>query len=852
MSGLCLLLFTGTPVQAMVQAESDTLSLWVNGLCGMCKATIEKAAYKTPGVEEASWDAETRTLSLEVNPKRFKEDRLHYRIASSGYDTRSMLAPDPVYDALPMCCKYRDFKNHEEAQAAESHEGEQPHAEEGLVRGQVYELDASGELKALPGANVYWLGAEGGSTSDSEGTFEIPLEAGQHMLVVSFVGMGSDTLHVHDPSQLEVVFSGATALEGVSITHEIKPTSLQFNSAYNIRNISEKELTKAACCNLSESFETNPSVDASFTDAVTGTRQIEMLGLAGPYVQITRENMPEIRGLLSLYGLNYIPGTWIHGMQLNMGAGSVVNGYESMTGQINVELRKPWDSDRLFLNAYANSDGAFEGNLQTAYALGEHWKGSLQLHGNFRPFALDQNEDGFRDLPGGETLVALKRFQYKGEHGFNSQIGIRGIYADHLGGQMDFDPDQDREDQPSWGTGTRSKGIEVWAKAGKIFENRPYSSLGFQVSGLFHDQESFFGLTRYDARQQSYYANLIYQGILGNTNHQYRTGLSFQGDHFDEAVNAQAFERREYVPGVFLEYTFNFMDRFTAVMGIRGDYHNRYGAFVSPRMHLRYEPVDRLVFRASAGRGLRTSSVFAENIGMFASSRQLFLEGNHPDGAYGLGPEIAWSLGFNVAKGLEIGNRELVLSADFYHTRFMEQVLVDYDQAPSEVHIYMLDGDSRSNSFQAQAEWEVLDRFDLRLAYRLNDVYSQYEDQWLARPLTARHRAFVNLAYATSSEWNFDLTWNWQGSKRIPSTQANPEPYQLDAWSPSFSLVNLQVGKNFDRLELYGGIENLLGFHQEDPILAAGDPFGPYFDASLIWGPIMGQKYYLGLRYRIR
>lgn len=850
-----------TTVSGNRPEHTDTLSIWVNGLCGMCEKRIEEAAMDTRGVQEASWDSESRMLRVTIHPDRFKENRLHYRIASAGHDTRQLLAPDPVYNTLPQCCRYRDYLTHDQALGhdhrhvdgdAHGHEPPAKGDEEALVNGFVFETDERGKKIPLAGANVYWMGTAEGTITDPEGMFTIGLNENAHMLIVSYVGYGSDTLHLHRPAEVEVGFSSALMLEEVEVTHRIKPTTVAFNSAYNVQHIHEKELTKAACCNLSESFETNPSVDVSFTDAVTGTRKIEMLGLAGPYVQITRENMPDIRGLSSLYGLTYTPGPWIEGMQLNTGTGSVVNGFEGITGQINVELRKPEDSDRLYLNLYGDNAGRVEANLNTAYSLSEKWHGGLLLHGNMRPFRIDHNMDGFMDHPSGNQFIALKRFKYTGDNGLESQLGVKVTYLDQLGGQVDFDPEIDRVSQSFWGAGMNTRRMEAWAKAGKVFEDRPYSSIGFQVSGVLHDQDAYFGRTDYLALQRSLYSNLIYQSILGNTNHQYRTGISFQGDIFSEELSFGTFDRREWVPGAFLEYTFNHLDVFSAVAGIRGDLHSDYGPFLTPRLHLRYEPVEKTVFRASAGRGQKTASIFAENIGLFASSRSFFIEGTGQEKPYGLDPEVAWSFGLNFARGFLLGAGEAVLNLDYYHTRFLNQIVVDLDRDPREVHFYNLDGKSYSNSFQFQLDLEPVARFDIRVAYRFNDVKTTYGNALLDKPLTPMHRAFINMAYATESQWSFDATWSWQDSKRIPGTVTNPEPFRTGSSSPPFSLVNLQVGKRLgERLELYAGSENLLDFRQEDPIISAEDPFGPYFDSSLIWGPVFGRKIYAGMRFRI-
>ena len=650
----CILPFT--KLEGNSSIKSDTLEIWVNGLCGMCKTRIEEAAMGTRGVEDAAWNADNKLLTIRIRPDRLKTDRLLYRVASAGHDTEEYRAPDPVYDALPGCCKYRDFDSHDDAKLASA------------------------------------------GISDKEGELDMNLEE-------------------------------------VSVVHRRRSSTASFSSTYKVINIHEKELTKAACCNLSESFETNPSVDAGFTDAVTGTRKIEMLGLAGPYVQITRENIPDVRGLSALSGLSHSPGTWIESMQLNMGAGSVVNGFESISGQINMELRKPGAGDRLFLNTYANSEGKMELNAVGSYNAGERLKGSLLFHGSSMPFYSDHNGDGFKDHPTGNTLVFMKRLRYANESGFESQLGIRALGSDMLGGQPGFERTMPPDQQEFWGSHMRTGRLELWGKAGKVFQDRPYSSVGLQFSGVLHGLDTQFGMRNYEGRQQSLYTNLIYQSILGSTDHQYRAGLSLQADNYKEVLLLNRYDRREWVPGTFLEYTYNHMDRFTLVAGLRADYHNNFGFFLTPRLHLRMEPIPRTVIRASAGRGQKTASVFAENMGVLASSREFVLAGSDEDTPYGLNPETAWTFGLNFQQGFYLGQRSGVFQADYYHTRFLSQVVVDLED-PGRVRFYNLEGISRSNSLQLMAEIEAMEGFDIRLAYRMNDPRITYGDRLLLRPLT--------------------------------------------------------------------------------------------------------------------
>ncbi|HAN17259.1 MAG: hypothetical protein A2X13_00240 [Bacteroidetes bacterium GWC2_33_15] len=721
------------------------------------------------------------------------------------------------------------------------------------LKGKVYEQTEDGTKHPLFSANVYWSGTTVGTTTDENGDFSIYRLKQTNLLVVSFIGFQNDTIETFGKSNIDITLKSSVKLDEVTVVHRRKTTEISLLEPLKVEVLGEKELQKAACCNLSESFETSPSVDVSFTDAVTGTKQIQMLGLAGPYVQITRENIPDIRGLSAISGLSYVPGTWIESIQLNKGAGSVANGFESITGQINVELRKPEKAERLYFNLYANQEGNIEGNLHLMQKVNDKWSTGLLLHTKNNSFKHDQNMDGFVDNPLSTYYIGLNRWKYQNPNGLEAQLGVKGTFIDNTGGQLKFDPETDALTTNSWGMQVNVNRYEGWAKIGKVFKDFPGRSVGLQLSWTTHEQNSYFGLNTYDASQNMAYANLLYQGIIGNTNHKFRTGASFQYDNYNEHFNDTVFKRNEMVPGAYFEYTYTHLDKFSLVAGLRADYHNIFGTFLTPRLHLRYAITEKTVLRASAGRGQRTASILSENSGLLASSRQLIIQGKNNDNPYGLEPEVAWNYGLNFTQKFTLDYRDGSISIDFYRTDFSKQVIIDLDQNPQEVNFYNLEGKSFANSFQAQFDYELIKRLDVRLAYRWYDVKTTYNGNLEDKPLVASHRAFINLAYETRKHWKFDYTINWQGRKRIPFTGSNPSEYQLNEFSPSFYLMNAQVSKTWnEKFEVYLGGENLLNYMQPNPILANENPFGEYFDSSLIWGPVMGRIIYLGLRYRIK
>lgn len=721
------------------------------------------------------------------------------------------------------------------------------------IKGKVNGINDEGEVVELPAANVFWLNTQIATVTDNEGNFSIQKVKGKKLLLVSFVGYQADTLEVSDNEFVNVNLEASIELNEVDIVVRKKGIETDYLSAIGVKKMGEKELAKAACCNLSESFETNPAVDVSFTDAVTGTKQIMMLGLAGPYTQITRENMPDVRGLSAIYGLTYIPGTWIEGIQLIKGTGSVANGYESIAGQINVELKRPESMEKLYLNAYSNEGGRIETNANARFKLGNNWSSALLLHASNNSVKHDKNNDGFLDKPLMEQYVALNRWELRNEKGLHIEMGAKGTYIDNIGGQTNFNLNTDEGTSNAWGMHLVMKRIEGWTKLGKVNLDKPYQSFGIQLFGAYHDQHSFFGLNNYNANQSSFYANMLFQSAIGNTNHKYRMGLSFQFDDYGEMLNGAIFDRVEKVPGIFFEYTYSFLDKFNLVAGFRADYHNLFGAFVTPRFHLRYAPVEKTIIRLSAGRGQRTANILSENNGLLASSRQFVILGDDYDKPYGLNPEVAWNYGINLTQHFTIDYREGLISIDFYRTDFENQIVIDLDQSPQQALFYNLEGKSYSNSFQIQLDYELIKRFELRLAYRWYDVKTSYQNGLLTKPLIAENRAFINLAYETRKYWKFDYTLNWQGSKRIPYTDSNPEEYRLAKQSPGFTTMNFQLTKSWQKLfEVYAGVENLLDYKMETPILASNSPFGQYFDSSLIWGPIFGRSFYIGIRYKIK
>jgi outer membrane receptor for ferrienterochelin and colicin len=732
---------------------------------------------------------------------------------------------------------------------------EQGHAESLMVlKGIVLQDNIKGKFEPLANASVYWMGTPMGVVTDSLGVFEIKTNSSTQKLIISYTGYKADTITVVHANDLKVIMASKGQLNEVTVFTRQLGSFIPYLNPIRTQVMTGTELLKAACCNLSESFETNPSVDVSYNDAVTGSKQIQLLGLSGNYTQLTVENLPGPRGLATPLGLNSIAGPWIESIQLTKGTGSVANGFESIAGQINVELKKPETAEKLLGNVYVNDLGKTDLNLNIATKLNSKWSSALLLHDNFLNNAVDMNKDGFKDVPTGNELSLVNRYKFDNSKGLLAQFGIKVLNDHKLGGETAFNETVDKFTQKHYGLSINTQRYEFFGKMGYVFPQQKYKSIGFQVSASDFQQASYFGLTNYNAQQQSFYTNLIYQSIINSTIHKFRTGLSFQYDKYNENYKQSNFARKEIVPGTFFEYTYTPSDKWSMVAGIRADNNNIYGAFITPRLNIRYEPITGTVFRFSAGKGQRTANIFAENNSLMVSQRRISITSQNYNGAYSLNQEVSWNKGISLDQKLTMFGNPASIAVDYFRNDFKNQVIVDIE-TPWQVNIYNLNDKSYSNSVQSELNMTPIKKLDVRFAYRYFDVKQTYGMQLRERPFIAKHRAFFSIDYATKNDWKLNYTVTYNGEKRIVNNFAYPTFAALPTSSPSYFLMNAQLSKSIGKqnpMDIYFGVENISDFFQQNTIVSANDPFSPNFDASLVWGPVTGRMFYMGWRIKIK
>jgi outer membrane cobalamin receptor len=683
----------------------------------------------------------------------------------------------------------------------------------------------------LPGANIILKNSGQGTTSDVDGKFDIEVLSFPQTISISFVGFETKEVKIVDNTFLDITLAVSISIKEVEITSKVKTTEFSLISPLQTQKISRDELQKAACCNLSESFETNATIDVTFSDAVSGAKQIQMLGLHGVYTQITQENLPLIRGISSSYGLTHTPGTWIESIQVIKGAGSVVNGFESFTGQINVNYQKAETADKLFWNTYLNSEGKIENNLQLAKKNGK-WKSNLFLSHQYHQQEVDNNNDSFLDSPYLNSINILNKWNASLKNK-NATIYVRAIVEEREGGQVESVANP-------FLVNIDNQLFELSGKLGFISPDDCNKSTGTQYSIKKHNQFAQYGNNKYDGVQESVFFNLIRQSDIFNSNHILKYGLSFFGDRYTESLNNYVLNRTDLISGVFSEYSYVPNDDFTLTAGFRSDYHNQFGVKYLPRLNLRYKINDDFIARLSAGKSFRISNPISENLSYLASSRTISLNEN-------LKPEEAWSYGVNVTRLFTLFDREASFNADAYRTDFSNQIVVDIE-TQSELSFENLNGESYSNSYQFDFSYSIIDRLDLKLAYKINRVYSTFDNVKKLVPLTPKDRSLINLAYSTNHlrKWLFDVTLNRIGESRLPDHQLIDKEF-----SDPFIQINSQLTKKYKKLDVYLGVENILDYKQDNPILSSDNPNSSNFDASIVWAPIMGRLVYAGFRFKI-
>lgn len=753
------------------------------------------------------------------------------------------------------------------------------------IRGEVRDADGT----PLAGASVFWAGTNVGASTDAEGVFRIHRVKDHRQLVASYLGYVNDTLRIDDAGA-EALFrlrSAGLELEGVVVEGSQSGNFVKRDGIVKGEMISFAGLCKMACCNLAESFENSASVTVGYSDAISGARQIKMLGLAGTYTQILDENRPVMRGLSSPYGLSYTPGMWLNSIQVSKGVASVTAGHEAITGQINLEHRKPTDTERLFVNLYLDDELRPEANISTAFPVSRDGKLSsvVLLHGSADTDArkMDHNEDGFRDLPKSAQVNVANKWLYAADNGMQLRWGWKFVQESRLGGMLDFrntpamrDAMAERwnwlqtgAEMPLYGSHIRNRNVNGYVKLGmpvgpSVYDADEQSELRSNVALVVDfdhfDESAYFGLNGYEGSQNALFVNAMYNHYF-TPRSSLNVGIQGRMDRIRENLDNRTpwigqtprtdydLGRDQREVGAYVEYTYNVKDRLSVVAGLRGDY-NDPGArfFVTPRGHLKWDITPSTTLRASAGMGYRMADIVTDNIGMLATGRAIVIDVQDlMEKALTAGGSLTQRFGL-------VRPDDATLSFDYFRTQFFNSVVVDQEFDPRTIRLYSTGAASYTDTYQIDFSWSPVERLDIFATFRYTDSEMTIRrpdgtEARVERPLVSAYKTLLNVQYATKfRRWVFDATAQLNGPARIPTQTGDlADSYH----SPRYPMFFAQVSRKIGRFDIYLGCENIADYRQKDPILNASDPYDYKFNSMNVWGPLMGRKFYVGMRFNL-
>lgn len=727
-----------------------------------------------------------------------------------------------------------------------------------LVQQIAYSQKVTGKVldnnkEVLIGASVYWLGTTNGTSTDTYGRFEISETESTNRLIVSFIGYQSDTITVLSQKHLVVRLKEEVLLEEVIISGRKEGAYISKIDPIKTKTITQDELTKGACCDLAGCFGTDGSVQPTTTNIVTNSKELRIMGLSGVYSQVLIDGMPLIQGLPYTYGISSYPGTLVENIFVVIGANSVLQGFESINGQINIQLKNPKESDKFFVNLYANNFLEQQANISYSKKF-KKWRTLLAVHSTQPGKKIDRDQDTFRDLPQTTKYSIFNKWKLGDPNtwGFHSMIGLRYVDEGRVGGQMGFDVNTKLDTSNYYGQKVAYSQAELYTKTGYRFDDK--KSLVLLSSMVYHDQKSSFGTTRYDAKQLSFYGNLQYE-LKWNKTHLLKAGLSLRNNEINEQVSFLEnslgrtydgiYNKEEIIPGVFVENVFNWKARATLITGLRVDHDKKNGSFATPRAMFKFNITENTTLRLSGGTGYRTVNLFSENINLLASSRDVVITEE-------LKPETAINWGANLVQTKYWDNLTATFGVDFYRTQFTNQIFPDYDTDHTKAIISNFSGTSISNGLQVETMLKFYDVFNFTISFNYLDVYQMINDHKKILPFNPKYKVISSFSYKPKSKkWHADVNLHWHGKQYL--VDAGPI-YELGEPSQSkeYYLVNAQFTKVWKRFDVYIGCENIFDYRQVKPIEGWQDPFGSYFDTSNVWGPTRGREFYMGLRFRVK
>ncbi len=718
---------------------------------------------------------------------------------------------------------------------------------QGTLRGQVVDA-ATGE--ALPLARLRVLPEDIRAETDASGHFYLDtlVPHPDSRLVVQYMGFLSDTLAVQWDSFQTIKLQADKQLEEVVITGTMRAVSRKespipvevYRSAYFKTNPTPSLLEATGMIN-----GVRPQVNCN----VCNTGDIHINGMEGPYTLVLIDGMPIVSALSTVYGLSGIPNSMVQQLEVVKGPAAALYGSEAMGGIINVITKSPQQAPRLSVELMGTSWQEFNADLGAKASLGKRVQTLLGIHSFWYNQPFDKNKDGFTDLALQKRVSVFNKWAMQRPHQRVATLGLRYVYEDRWGGQTDWDK--------RWRGTDSIYGEHVltrrWELIGQ-YQLPAKEHVMLQYSFNHHLQDSWYGTSPYAAQQTVAFAQLYWNRNIQQ--HELLAGATYRYTYYDDNTPATVTARGNNpqhtpLPGLFVqdEWTLNARNKLLA--GYRFDYDRHHGGIHSPRLAYKWQPHRQHSLRASVGTGFRVVNIFTEDHAALTGARTVVIK-------EALAPERSYNTNLNYAAQFVRGAQFINLDATLFYSYFTNKIIADYDTDPNIIYYGNLNGHSTSRGVSLNASWHSTLPLQVSTGITFMEVFrkeGRQREQLLFAPQWSGN---VMVGYTLPGHFRFDLTAQWNGPMRLP---LQPNDYRPE-YSPWFCLANLQVTKTWnERLELFGGIKNLLNFVPKEVYMRPWDPFDKYtdqnnpenftFDTSYNYAPQQGIRGFLGIRYQL-
>lgn len=721
-----------------------------------------------------------------------------------------------------------------------------------FVYGQVFGLNAQGK-EPLEGAVIKVMNTQDRVLTDSKGKFSLNIKNFQdERIIVSFTGYETDTVNLNNKNYVEIILESNLTTEQIEVEDELN--SIYISDGHSKTEVvTQAELKKSACCDLSGCFGKNTSIDVAVTDILTNTKELKVLGLEGAYTQILVDNLPIMTGLITKFGVTSIPGTLIDKITISKGSNSVLQGYESISGILNVLLKDYHSSERLLANGFINSGLEKQLNLNSTLKLNK-WSTLFAFQTVQQGLRMDDNNDGFLDAPLTTRYMFFNKWNYGLSEDDKVNITFAAKFLDEkrIGGQKNFNIDVEKGSNSVYGQTVDLQNGDIYGRMSYMFNNE--NQFKFFFSGSFLNQNSYIGTTLYNAKQRNLYINTLYEFPVYKESY-FRLGAGYKKQTIEENISINSTVNKTYggdylndesIPGIFTETSLNLEKlNMSVIGGIRFDYHNKYNLITTPRFLLRFQLTPQTVIRASAGTGFRVANLFSEYPSFLASGKNITFDGE-------MKPEKMFNYGFDILQYFNFGYVSGNINIDFYRTDFRNKIIPEYGILP-QTYTFSNNSEAGSNVLQAEISSVIYRNVDFRFAYKLIDIFYYKNGNKYQMPFNSKHRILTGLSYSPASKsFVVNMTLQWFGNQSLPSTINDPVQFRINDESDSYTMLNFQFTKNFKYLELYTGVENILNHKQSNPIIDYENPFSKFFDTSFVWGPVRGREFYAGFRFLLK